>query len=175
MKASKSLGLNPPEDRKKRISDIAKDVDNINPIEPSVLSFSTASKIFLVASARLVMVSKSTAMTKICFLLLNDGNLPELLFWSTAFRVSFTTPLDHAKASFSILLFLSVAFPSESRELSFPLPPIFSPSNENFKFKDKSCISLKESPGESVSEVSDPSSFFCHCGCLGLQLAILDR
>lgn len=153
------------------------DVDNMNPTEPSVLPFPAASKIFLVVSRRSVLVSQSTATTIRCFLLLRTGNLPELFCSdfsvNPAFRASFEMPFDHAKTAFSNLLLLSEAFPSS--ELSFPLVPLFSPSKENLKFKDISCMSLKESPGESDSEFSAPSSFLCHCGCLGLQLAILDR
>ncbi|EOA21815.1 hypothetical protein CARUB_v10002280mg [Capsella rubella] len=113
MKASKSLGFNPPDTKKDCISEIVRDVDSMNPTDPSALSFSTASRILLVASSVSCSPSKSRAITTINFLLRTAGNFPELtsdLSSDPILRLSL--PLDQFWTAASILLFLSMEFPS---------------------------------------------------------------
>jgi len=74
------MGLKPPEIRNDCISDIVNDVENMKPTVPSALSFPADSKMALIVSRRLEVVSQSIAMTNKCFLLLNRGNLPSFGF-----------------------------------------------------------------------------------------------
>lgn len=100
-------------------------------------------------------------MTKICFRLLRVGIFESIFSVEIFF-------CDKVETAFSSLAFLSAVVVSSASKLVSTL--LFSPSRESFRFREMSCMSLRESLGESESEFWN--STLCHLGDLCLQEAI---